>query len=119
MNHRMIPFGGRLILSKEHREYKKALQMFLMKNCMTLNASDLIGKKLKADIIYSGPESAWFTKKGEIRKVDVENRHKALLDGIMPFLDLDDSQIFEITIKKLVSAQVETTASVLIEVVEG
>lgn len=118
MNHRMIPFGGRLILSKEHREYKKTLQMFLMKNCMTLDAGHLVGKKLKAEVRYIGPESAWFTKKGEIKKKDVENRHKALLDGVMPFFDLDDSQIFELTIKKQVSNATETTASILIEEME-
>lgn len=114
MNHRMIPFRGRLILSPDHRAYKKLLSLFLHRKCLTTYAN-FTGKKLSVLITYEGPKSEWFTKKGEIKKKDVENRHKALLDVVMPYFDLDDSQIFEITIKKLVSAQTETTASVLIE----
>lgn len=116
MNHRMIPFRGRLILALDHRAYKKLLQLYLHRKCMTVDGSGLVGKRLRVEITYQGPQSDWFTKKGEIKKKDVENRHKALLDGIMPFFDLDDSQIFEIKIQKFVSPGAhETTATVLIE----
>ena len=118
MNHRMIPFGGRLILSPDHRAYKKLLSLYLHKKCLT-TYHNFSGKKLKVAIQYEGPRSEWFTKKGEIKKKDVENRHKGLLDVIMPYFDLDDSQIFEITIKKIITAAMETTATVVIEEVEG
>ena len=105
MNHRMIPFRGRLILSPDHRAYKKLLDLHLHQNFLVSNAACLIGKKLKVEIQYVGPREEWFTKKGEIKKKDVENRHKALIDGIFKFLELDDSQIFEINIKKVVGGR--------------
>lgn len=117
MNHRMIPHRGRLILSPDHRAYKNLLNLYLHKKCLT-TYHNFTSKKLNVTVIYEGPKSAWFTKSGEIKKKDVENRHKGLLDVIMPYFDLDDSQIFEITIKKVVTGDMETTASVVIEEME-
>lgn len=109
-NHRYIPSRGRLILSPDHRAFKVLLGIFLHRTYMLMDASSLQGKKLKVCIEYSGPDSSWFTKAGDIRKIDVENRHKTLIDGVFKFLDLEDSQIFEINIKKAFGGK-ELTAS--------
>lgn len=114
MNHRMIPMRGRLILSPDHRAYKKLLELYLHRKFLLADAENLKEKILKVEVQYVGPRESWFTKKNEIKKKDVENRHKALLDGIFSFLDLDDSQIFEITIKKVVGGS-ELMAFVKIE----
>lgn len=99
----------------EHREFEKNLRMILHKKYLT-TYPDLQGKKLEVTIFYEGPPSQWFRKDGAIKKVDADNRHKNLLDVIMPFFDLDDSQIFELTIKKITrDVLTETTASVVIE----
>lgn len=114
MNHRMMPIRGRLILSPEHRNFKGILDRHLHKRHMTLNADHFKGKKLRVWIHYVGPRNEWFTKKDQIKKKDVENRHKALIDGVFKFLGLDDSQIFEIEIKKVVGGD-ELSASIWIE----
>ena len=114
MNHRMIPRFGRLILSPDHRKYKADLEKILLDRFLKTNTEDFKEKQLRVEIQYVGPREEWFTKKGLIRKKDVENRHKALLDGIFKHLDLDDSQIFEINIKKVVGGS-ELAAFVRIE----
>lgn len=114
MNHRMIPMRGRLILSPEHRNFKSILERYLHKEYLILNGEYLLGKKLRVWIHYIGPRNEWFTKKNQIKKKDVENRHKALIDGVFKFLGLDDSQIFEIEIKKVVGGE-ELAASMWIE----
>lgn len=119
MNHRHVIFGGMMRKNPEHRKFEANLRMLLHRKYLTKYHENLVGKRLSVTIFYEGPKSQWFKKNGEIKKVDADNRHKNLLDVVMPFFDLDDSQIFEITIKKLVSAQAETTASVLIEEMEG
>lgn len=115
-NHRYIPHMGRLALSPDHRAFKKVLDIFLHRKYMTLDASHLEKQELVVEIDYVGPHSAWYTKSGEIRKIDVDNRHKSLFDGIFPFLDLDDSQVFKTKINKVVSKVAETTVTVRIYV---
>jgi len=44
--------------------------------------------------------SDWETKKGTIRKVDIANYEKSLIDCMFPLLNLDDSQIFSIKLNK-------------------
>jgi Holliday junction resolvase RusA-like endonuclease len=82
---------------------------------MTVNAEDLKGKKLSVVICYRGPKSAWFTKDGSIKKIDVDNRHKTLFDVIFPFLDIDDSQVFEMKIDKVCDFSDEITVSMAID----
>jgi Holliday junction resolvase RusA-like endonuclease len=111
-NHRYIPHMGRLILSPDHRAFKKLLDLYLHRKYMTLDASDLAGAELVVEIDYVGPHSAWYTKSGDIRKIDVDNRHKSLFDGIFPFFDLDDSQVFKTRINKVIDRVAETTVTV-------
>jgi Holliday junction resolvase RusA-like endonuclease len=47
----------------------------------------------------------WFTKKGTIRKKDVANREKFLIDSVFKGLGLDDSYIFEHTMFKVQSME--------------
>lgn len=118
VNHRYIPRGGRLILSPEHRAYKMQLNLFLIAKFKHLKADHLKGKQLNVEIHYCGPWDVWFTKKNTIKKIDVDSRNKTLLDVVFPFLKLDDSQIFDLRLKKLVSGK-ELTASVLIGELEN
>ena len=116
MNHRHIVFGGMMRKNPDHREFEARLRLFLLKDWYPEDGKELIGKKLSVDVIYEGPKTQWYTKKGEIKKTDVDNRHKNLLDVVFPFFDLDDSQIFEINIKKIArDCLVETSVTVCIE----
>lgn len=47
----------------------------------------------------------WFTKKGEIKRKDISNREKFLLDSIFEGIRLDDKQIFKHTMQKVQSQQ--------------
>lgn len=45
----------------------------------------------------------WFTKKGVVKRKDVANREKFLIDSVFEALGLDDKMIFEHTMKKMQS----------------
>ena len=77
--------------------------MHLFSKFRHLDASDFIGKILKIEIDYIGNRSFWFTKQNKIKQIDVDNRHKSILDGIFPFIKLNDSQAFTVTLNKIVS----------------
>ena len=47
----------------------------------------------------------WFTKKGTIKKKDIANREKFLVDSVFKGLGLDDSAVFEHTMFKVQSDQ--------------
>lgn len=113
LNHRYIPVRGRLILSPEYRKYKTQLARELNRYPREHGLSD---KTLSVRIEYVGPKSAWFTKSDSIRKIDIDNRSKSLLDGIFAHLDLDDSQVFYLEQGKTIDESCEViTCSVLIK----
>jgi len=45
----------------------------------------------------------WFTKKGEVKRKDICNREKFLVDSIFNALNIDDKFIFTHTMKKIQS----------------
>lgn len=119
MNHRHIVIGGMMRKNPDHRKFEANLRLLLRRKFLNKFHPNFVGKKLVVTIFYEGPKSQWFKKNGEIKKVDCDNRHKNLLDVVFPFFDLDDSQMFELNIKKIArDCLKETTASVLIEEVE-
>lgn len=42
----------------------------------------------------------WFTKKGTIRRADIDNYVKTCLDSIFKHLNADDSQVFQLKVVK-------------------
>ncbi len=52
----------------------------------------------------------WLCKNGEIKKSDLDNRLKFLLDSIFRGLEIDDKYIFEIIAKKMQSETEESTS---------
>jgi len=45
----------------------------------------------------------WYTKKGEVKKKDISNREKFLIDSVFSALGIDDKFIFEHTMRKVQS----------------
>lgn len=91
-----MPSRGRLTLSPKARSFKSELFNELNEN-HTKNrkmARELKGKPLIVFIDYVSSKNEWFTEDGSIRKIDVDSRHKSLVDVVFKFLRLDDSQIF-------------------------
>lgn len=55
----------------------------------------------------------WLTKAGSIRKVDVANYEKTLIDVLSKRLGFEDSQIFVLTLVKVQSVEIERTIVVI------
>ena len=72
-------------------------QMIMLKRKGQLNPD----VELNCTIVVGSPR--WYNKNGTIKKRDIANLEKFLIDSVMKDLDADDSQIFSITIKKVVS----------------
>lgn len=114
LNTRFGYFNGRMILSKEHRAYKNDMTKFLLKNYKGLSGKDFVNENLLVEIDYCGPWETWFTKKNTIRKIDIDNRAKCALDLVFPYIGLDDSQIFELVLKKKVTSSEDVTMNIRI-----
>jgi Holliday junction resolvase RusA-like endonuclease len=100
LNSRLTPMNGRLITSKEHRVYKNELILKLVSNPNDIRnvLQACKDSKLSVRIKYRGD---WYTKDKKIRKIDVDNRHKALIDVIFDYVGGDDAQIFKLEFQKV------------------
>lgn len=81
----------------------KNIRKEIDKICSQLDSEKLKNKKLKVTVdIYEN----WFTKdkKKSIKKVDVANREKFLIDSIFVSIGIDDKFIFEQTFRKVQSS---------------
>jgi hypothetical protein len=96
INHLYWHKGNIKILTKEARELKKKIYELVPTNNIE------VGTKLKVEVeIYEN----WLTKKGEVKKKDISNREKFLIDSIFDALGIDDKFIFEQKMKKVQSDQ--------------
>ena len=101
INHLYWHKGNMKILTKEARdlreEIKDIIQGVIIEN--DKRVFDIIGdKKLKVEIEI---HENWLTKKGDIKKKDISNREKFLIDSVFKALDIDDKFIFEHIMKKI------------------
>lgn len=115
LNSKYGQINGRLILSKEYRQYKANLNLFLIHKYRDLKKNDLKDKPLLVTVEYCGSKISWFTKSGQIRKKDCDNYQKSLFDVVFPFLGLDDSQIFDLRIKKVINEGQTITVNLTID----
>lgn len=96
INHLFWHRGNMKIMKTEAREIREEIK----KICQRKNSIKLNGKKLRLNVeVYEN----WHTKKGEVKKMDISNREKFLVDSIFLGLGLDDKFIFEHTMKKIQS----------------
>ena len=80
--------------AKELREEIKKIVTSLPFVCPNLNN----GLKVVVEI-----HENWFCKNGSVKRVDVSNREKFLIDSVFNALGIDDKFIFEHTMKKVQS----------------
>lgn len=71
--------------------------------------------KLTVGIIFV---ENWLYKNGEIRKADLDNRLKFLIDSVFKALDLDDKMIYEIYARKEHNELAEATVITIDELRE-
>ena len=90
INHLYYHRGNIKILKKEARELRKRIYELI-------TPKPELNKPLKVEIeVYEN----WFTLKNDVKRKDVFNREKFLIDSVFKALEVDDKFIFEITIKK-------------------
>ena len=88
-------WNNRRILTKEARQLKKEI-----KEIVNGIPMDIQEQKLKVEVEI---HEDWLTKKGEVKRKDISNREKFLIDAIFDALGIDDKFIFEHTMKKVQS----------------
>lgn len=88
---------GRVFLNPEVKAYRAEMKPHVeaaYKECGTKYEGGIL--KVSAKIYTS-----YFTKGGEVRRVDVDNTAKQILDTIFPALKIDDSFVFELKLQKV------------------
>jgi len=66
----------------------------------------LKGKELTVGIIFI---ENWMCKNGEVRRADLDNRLKFLIDSVFDALELDDKMVYEIYARKEQNELAEST----------
>ena len=88
--------GFRTYLKPEGRELREYI-VSQVKGRKSLPTGKL---KVKVDIYEN-----WLTKKGEVKRVDIANREKFLIDSIFEGLGIDDKYIFLHEMQKIQSIE--------------
>ena len=93
-------FHGHRVKSKESRDLSKEVELIVRST-----STETIEGELIVEInIYSN----WYNKNGTIKKRDIANLEKFITDSIFAGLeDMDDKQIFKITMNKIQSEKEE------------
>jgi Holliday junction resolvase RusA-like endonuclease len=96
-NKAFATFRGRRIITREYHQFCAVVER-LVPDCPPWGPFS----QLHVDVdLYS---EAWFTKKG-VRKRDIDNFVKPLLDSIFKHWVLDDSNIFTLNVRKCVGVE--------------
>jgi len=100
VNHLYGHHGFRKFLMPEAKKLRKEIESKVLD--MNLDVRNLKDKKLKVEIdIYEN----WLTKAGTVRKKDLANREKFLIDSVFNTIGIDDKFIYEINMRKIQSEQ--------------
>lgn len=96
INNMYVTFRNLRIKSKISKELAEEVKQIVMNS-----PTEIIKGELKVEItIYSN----WYNKNGTIKKRDIANLEKFITDSIFNNLeDMDDKQIFKITLNKIQS----------------
>ena len=113
INHLYYYRGNIKVLSTEGRNLRKYIEKLVSEQINKELVEQLKNKKLSLTVeIFEN----WYTKKGAVRKKDLANREKFLIDSIFKSLGLDDSFIFEHKMFKIQSN--EEKVKILISKIE-
>lgn len=101
LNHLYWHRGNMKILKSEARELRKRI-ICCCNNVTQADKDALFNKKL---IVTLEVYEDWYTKKNEVKKKDLLNREKFLIDSVFEGLGFDDKYIFEYQTKKVQSSK--------------
>jgi Holliday junction resolvase RusA-like endonuclease len=113
INHLYGQHGVIKFLKPEAKKLREEIEEIIFNSSDLTNKSELREKRLKVLVEI---HEDWLTKKGEIKRKDVSNREKFLVDSIFESLGLDDKFIFEHSMRKVQSH--EEKAVITIEVLK-
>lgn len=96
INHLYWHRGNIKIMTNEAKKLREKIKKIVKEQ----DSSELKNKKLFVGVeIYEN----WNTQKGEVKRLDVSNREKFLVDSIFEALGIDDKFIFEQYFRKVQS----------------
>ena len=99
VNHLYGQRGFRKYLTKEAKKLREEIDK-IVKSHPYSDKQDLKDKPLKV-VVYLYED--WYCLNGSVKRVDVDNRAKFLLDSVFNALGIDDRHIFELTMIKTTS----------------
>jgi Holliday junction resolvase RusA-like endonuclease len=106
-NHLFLTRGRFRVLTPEARQYKEMVEKLVM----DLQLEPPEGRLQVAIRLHS---SRWLLKDQiRIRKMDIQNREKAVIDSIFKALGVDDSNIWLISLEKVVDVEEKTEVTIL------
>ena len=88
---------GGFYLKKEGKELRKEI-IEIVDNIVDPMFYEFDKLKVKVEI-----HENWYTKDGKVKKKDIANREKFLIDSVFEALDIDDKMIFEHSMSKVQS----------------
>ncbi len=100
VNHLYGQHGFRKYLKPEAKELREKIKNIIIKNknYKIFKITDKIAINVKM-------HEDWYCKNGTISRKDIANREKFLIDSIFEELDIDDRQIFKLTMEKVQDTQ--------------
>ncbi len=111
VNHLYFNWKGRMIITNEAKRLKKEIAEIVDSTPRDPIRDPPVKLKVTIEI-----HENWYTKKGEVKKKDIANREKFLIDSVFDALSIDDKMIFE---HKMIKVQSEEEKAVInIEVLE-
>lgn len=100
--------GGFMFMKQEAVDLKAEIKRIVYKSlpfvCSNLNA----GLKVTVEI-----HENWMCKNGSVKRVDIANREKFLIDSVFDALGIDDKFIFEHTMKKIQSDEEKSVITII------
>ena len=111
INHLYWHRGNIKIITKEARKLKADIKDIISK--IPFPQYPEVPLKVSVDIYEN-----WFCKNGDIKKKDIANREKFLIDSIFEAIGMDDKLIFENSFRKI-NSETEEKAIITIEVLNG
>jgi len=92
VNHLYGRNGNRSFLKAEAKRLREEIKEIVHNSYPNLGMKEFADEPLKVTTyIYED----WYTKKGTVKRVDIANREKFLIDSVFDALGIDDKFIFE------------------------
>jgi len=94
INHLYGQHGFRKFLKPEAKELREKIQNI----CKDISIDHIKDKKL---VVTTEIHEDWLTKKGEVKRKDIANREKFLIDSVFDELDIDDKLVYVHIMRKI------------------